>query len=151
MIEIGSLDINGTVRPLFDGSEYVGLDMQKGPGVDWVGDAVDFKPEKKANYVVCCETLEHAPNWRELVKKGIEWLDEDGVFLITCAGPGRKPHSAVDGSYNVRDFEHYENVGPRELTEALMPEFVTEGTADLAINVKTLGQDTQAVARRGTF
>jgi hypothetical protein len=148
VIEIGSLDINGSVRPVFQGAEYIGLDPQEGPGVDWVGDALDYEPEKKVDCVVCCEVLEHSPKWEELVKKGMEWLDEDGVFLITAAGPGREPHSAVDGSHNVRDFEHYENVSPAALAKALMPEFVTEGTANVGVQVRTVGQDTQAVAVR---
>src|SRR5512143_494683 len=149
VIEIGSLDMNGSVRPLFDGAKYVGLDQQDGPGVDWVGDAEDYEPDGKVDCVVCCETLEHAPNWKKLVKKGMEWLDEDGVFLITCAGPSRKPHSSRDGSiYEIEDWEHYKNISPSELTHELLPDFVTEGTANFGVQVRTLGQDTQAVALR---
>lgn len=151
VIEIGSLDINGSVRPLFAGAEYIGLDPQEGPGVDWVGDALDYVPEKKVDCVVCCEVLEHAKDWEKLVKKGMEWLDDDGVFLITAAGPGRKPHSAVDGSHNVRDFEHYENVSPADLAKALMPDFATPGTASFGVQVRRLGEDTQAVAVRHAF
>ena len=37
VLEIGSLDINGSVRPLFEDAEYyLGIDMQEGPGVDLV-------------------------------------------------------------------------------------------------------------------
>jgi hypothetical protein len=56
VIEIGSYDINGSVRPIFQGKEYIGLDMQGTPGengVDWVGDALDYEPEKKVDCVVC--------------------------------------------------------------------------------------------------
>ncbi len=151
VIEIGAYDINGSVRQLFEGSEYIGLDPQEGPGVDWVGDALDYEPEKKVDCVVCCETLEHAEDWVALVKKGMDWLDEDGVFLITAAGPGRKPHSGVDGSYNVRDHEHYQNISPGDLTKALLPDFVVEGTASVGVQVRKLGEDTQAVAVRHAF
>ncbi len=148
MIEIGSLDINGSVRSLFAGSEYIGIDPQDGPGVDWVGDALDYEPGDRVDCVVCCEVLEHSPKWRELVKKGMEWLDEDGVLLITAAGPGREPHSAIDGSHNVREHEHYENIVPAELVKSLLPDFVTEGTANVGVQVRTVGLDTQAVAVR---
>ncbi len=151
VIEIGSYDINGSVRPLFQGAEYIGLDMQEGQGVDWVGDAATYEPEKPVDCVVCCETLEHAENWKDLVRKAIEWLDDDGVFLITCAGPGRKPHSAIDGSHNVRDFEHYENLSPAEIAGTLFPDFLTDEMANLAVQVRTLGQDTQAVAVRHAY
>jgi len=33
ILDVGSRDINGTVRPLFTG-EYIGLDMQEGENVD---------------------------------------------------------------------------------------------------------------------
>lgn len=151
VIEIGSYDINGSVRPLFGASkEYVGLDLQgeKENGVDVKGDAADYEPPEKVDCVVCCETLEHAPNWRQLVEKAMEWLDESGVLLITCAGPGRIPHSAIDGSHNVRPTEHYGNVSPSELARVLMPDFASNGCTGFGIEVRTLGQDTQAIARR---
>ena len=34
VLEVGSLDINGSVRPIFTDCEYVGLDLGPGPGVD---------------------------------------------------------------------------------------------------------------------
>ena len=42
--EFGSLDINGTIRHLFEGCEYVGIDIGEGPGVDLVcpGQQVSF-------------------------------------------------------------------------------------------------------------
>ena len=44
VLEIGSLDINGSVRPMFKPFQltYTGIDMQEGPGVDIVVDAAKF-------------------------------------------------------------------------------------------------------------
>jgi hypothetical protein len=36
VLDIGSLDINGSVRPLFRGGTYTGIDVAAGPGVDIV-------------------------------------------------------------------------------------------------------------------
>lgn len=36
LLDVGSADRNGTFRDLFAGWEYVGLDLQPGPGVDYV-------------------------------------------------------------------------------------------------------------------
>ena len=33
-LEVGSLDINGSIRGLFEGGVYIGLDVALGPGVD---------------------------------------------------------------------------------------------------------------------
>lgn len=148
VVEIGSLDINGSIRPLFGDADYIGLDPQDGPGVDWVGDAAEYEPPSPVDCVVCCEVLEHAANWRELVRKGVGWLGDDGVMLVTCAGPGRRPHSCVDGGYELRDWEHYENVSPAELSKALLEDFVLESTVSLGVQVRGVGQDTQAIVFR---
>ena len=37
VLEVGSLDINGSVRELFKNCRYVGVDLQLGPGVDLPG------------------------------------------------------------------------------------------------------------------
>ncbi|HSZ56524.1 MAG TPA: methyltransferase domain-containing protein [Tepidisphaeraceae bacterium] len=63
VLEVGSCDINGTVRPVFsDASEYIGVDASEGAGVDRVLDAHDilatFGPES-FHTVICCEMLEH--------------------------------------------------------------------------------------------
>ena len=34
VLEVGSLDINGSVRELFEKCDYTGVDLQMGPGVD---------------------------------------------------------------------------------------------------------------------
>jgi len=36
VLDVGSYDVNGTLRPVFKGFDYVGTDVLKGPGVDVV-------------------------------------------------------------------------------------------------------------------
>ncbi len=62
VLDIGSLDINGTNRYLFDNCHYVGVDIVSGPGVDTVcrghevfGDQYDV--------VLSTNTLEHDMFW----------------------------------------------------------------------------------------
>ena len=63
VLEIGSKNINGTVRQYFDNAkEYIGIDMDEGDNVDVVLDAHDLTPYfKTASFdtVICLETLEH--------------------------------------------------------------------------------------------
>lgn len=110
VVEFGSRDVNGSVRRLFTADEYLGIDLMAGPGVDVVADAADVS---LAGYdvVVCCEVLEHHPHPLDLVQKAHDALVDGGTFLMTCAGPGRSPHSAIDGG-PVRPGEHYANVSP---------------------------------------
>jgi len=114
VLEIGSLDINGSVRSLFDelvrdGGSYLGIDVQEGPGVDLVADASVYSSDKKYDTVVCAEVFEHTPLWPKIVKNAHSLLVPGGMFVATMAGEGRPPHSAIDEN-PIRDWEYYKNV-----------------------------------------
>ncbi len=112
VLEVGSLDINGSVRPLFPtAAHYHGLDLVAGAGVDEVADASTWVPPRTYDVVVSAEVLEHAPTWREILAMMWSATAPGGVLLMTCATDPRAPHSAVDG-WDVRDGEHYANVAP---------------------------------------
>lgn len=93
-LEVGSLDVNGSVRDLFVGT-YVGVDFREGPGVDLVVDAHDLKRrfgEAAFDVVVSTEMLEHdSAFWTSLVQMG-EVLISGGHLLLTTRGNGFKPH-----------------------------------------------------------
>lgn len=144
VIEIGSRDINGTIRGLFDGATYVGLDLYEGPSVDWVGSALDYAPEERVEAVVCCEVLEHAAEWREIVTVGAGWLKPGGALIVTCAGPNRRPHSALDGKHRLHPGEHYGNITAAELRSVIEQ----AGMEVEACREHRRGEDTQAVARK---
>lgn len=118
VIEIGSRNVNGSARDAFLGLEWYGIDSQDGPGVDCVVDAAKYWPYRLIRTVVCCEVLEHASNWRDILHNVAAW-DDDIVLVITCAGPGRKPHSAIDGG-PLRDGEYYANISAEELRAELI-------------------------------
>lgn len=112
--EIGSLNVNGQARDHVPGgwTEWIGLDFVDGPGVDFVGHAVDVLPTLgKFDVVVSTEALEHDPRWRETIKVIANCLANEGWLILTCAGDGRPPHAA-DGSHGgPKPGEHYANVG----------------------------------------
>ena len=128
VLEIGARDVNGSVRPLFGPCTYVGLDIAPGPGVGVIADAGSWDPVADIGYrgpvvfdtVVCCEVLEHADNARAIVRNAFRLLTDGGLFIMTCAGDGRGPHSAVDGG-PLRPGEFYHNVGTREFEEWAAP------------------------------
>lgn len=136
VLEIGSRNVNGSVRPLFSSCEYVGLDVREGEGVDVVADVCEYKANK-FDVVVCCEVLEHAKNWRDLIDAADRLIKKGGTLILTAAGPGRAPHSAFDGA-ELRAGEHYANIAPKELEAAL------KGWAKVEVDV--LGTDVRAVA-----
>lgn len=139
VVEIGSRDINGSVRPLFSGAYYLGIDLSPGPSVDVVCDACEYTPATAVDLVICCEVLEHSERWTEILRAAYRWLFPGGRLIMTCAGPGRKEHSAIDGG-PLRPGEYYRNLSVSEVTDAL------QDAGFRTINCRANGEDTQATA-----
>lgn len=113
--EIGSRNINGSVRGLFlDGAPYIGIDLVSGPSVDLVADAATYTPPYPPCTVVCCEVLEHTHEAAAIVAQAAAVLQMGGLLIITAAGEGRAPHSATDGG-PIRHGEYYRNLNAGEL------------------------------------
>ena len=118
--ELGSRDVNGSVRGLFPGASYVGVDLEPGPGVDVIGDPATWRPEPAQGFdtVVSTETLEHTPHAKAICATAYALLEERGVFILTAAAVGRAPHSAIDGGA-LRHGEFYRNIDVRLLRQWL--------------------------------
>lgn len=114
VVEFGGRDVNGSVRPLFAGASYLSVDLEPGDGVDVTADAATVNVGGDWDCVVCCEVLEHAEEPERLIEAARRALRPGGLFVMTCAGEGREPHSAVDGG-QPRQGEHYRNISPVEL------------------------------------
>lgn len=114
IVDVGSRDINGSCRVLFPNADYHGIDLVAGNGVDEVADATVWKPKRLVDMVVCCEMLEHTPQWFDVIAVSYSWLRKGGRLIVTAAGPTRIPHSAVDGG-PLHAGEFYENIDPDDL------------------------------------
>lgn len=119
VLEIGSRDINGSVRPLFSAAaSYTGIDLQDGPGVDFLADGATYEPAHCPHVVVCMEVLEHTPMGKVLIERAAENLAPGGWLLLTCATEPRAAHSAHDGG-SLGIAEYYGNVAPQDLRDWL--------------------------------
>lgn len=96
VLEVGSLDINGSVRSFFTDCDYVGIDVGPGRGVDVVigGENYDA-PDGSFDVVLSAECMEHNPNWQSTTRNMIRMLRPAGLFLLTCAAPGRDEHGTA--------------------------------------------------------
>lgn len=129
VVEIGSRRINGSVRELFDGAAYTGIDVRHGPGVDVVADGATWQPPASVDCVVCCEVLEHAPAADAILANAVRMLVPGGLLLVTCATDPRPAHSSVTGGA-LFPGEYYRNVAPAELTAWLAPHLVAYGIVE---------------------
>lgn len=93
ILEIGSYDVNGSIRQFFPDSSYVGVDLCDGPGVDLVsfGHEVDL-PDATFDITISCECFEHDPNWIATMNNMYRMTKPGGLLVVTCATPGRLEH-----------------------------------------------------------
>ena len=92
VLDIGSLDINGNNRFLFENYSYTGIDIGEGPNVDVVSKGHEFKPNKLYDVVISSECFEHDMYYSETIKNGIDLTKPGGLFTFTCAAEGRPEH-----------------------------------------------------------
>jgi SAM-dependent methyltransferase len=92
VLEVGSLNINGTVRRFFNTREYLGIDITHGRGVDLVTPVHQLVPHKLFDVVISTEMLEHDCHWKQSLQAMYIFTRPGGLLLITCAGPGRPEH-----------------------------------------------------------
>lgn len=93
VLEVGSLDINGSVRQLFSHCQYVGIDLGPGPGVDTVCRGEEFDgPDNFCDTTISCECFEHNPQWAETFANMVRVTRKGGLVLFTCASEGRPEH-----------------------------------------------------------
>ena len=96
VLEIGSLDINGSIRSQFQHCEYTGIDVAPGPGVDLVCQGQDYDaPDDSFDVVISCEVMEHNPHWAETMKNMIRVCKPGGLVVMTCATLGRGEHGTA--------------------------------------------------------
>lgn len=96
--ELGSYDVNGSVRPLvrvLKPVEYLGVDLRPGPGVELVGDVCSgllADRYEQFDIVLSTETLEHVQSWPLFVHEMKRLSKPEGHLLLTCRGPGFPVH-----------------------------------------------------------
>lgn len=122
VLEIGSLDINGTVRNFFENCDYTGLDIAPGPGVDVVCEGQNYNPPGASfDVVISCEVMEHNPYWAETLENMIRLLKPGGIMVMSCATGGRKEHGTLRAEPGCspltikRGWEYYRNLSARHV------------------------------------
>ncbi len=85
-LEIGSANVNGSVRQFFTGP-YLGVDLEQGPGVDLVVQP-GYIPLPDASFavIVSTEALEHDVRPWDTLCECARLLRPGGWLLLTCRG-----------------------------------------------------------------
>lgn len=91
VLEVGSLDVNGTVRGLFSGP-YLGCDIRPGPGVEVVVEPGGPLPDGPWPVIVSTEMLEHDEQPWVTLRRMHDVAAHDALLLLTCRGIGFPLH-----------------------------------------------------------
>jgi len=98
ILEIGSYILNGSPRDFLEieNTEYVGVDLCAGKGVDVVsfGHKLDLGTAT-FDFVLSCECFEHDPHWIETFKNMYRMAKVGSIVAFTCASKGRLEHGTT--------------------------------------------------------
>lgn len=125
VLEVGSLNINGTVRIFFEGCEYLGIDIGPGKDVDLVCPAHELTTTPNTfNTTISCECFEHDKYWVRTFKKMFDLTKPGGLVIFSCATTGRPEHGTTRTSPADAPFtnDYYRNLTQEDF----------EGAFDLA-------------------
>lgn len=117
VLEVGSLNINGTVRDFYKSYKYIGIDLSEGEGVDLVmsGESIDF-PDNSFDVAVSAECFEHNPYWIETFANMHRVASQ--FVLFTCASDGRPEHGTTrttpDDSPFTLQWDYYKNLNEND-------------------------------------
>lgn len=107
VLDVGSLDINGNNRYLFEGPlMYIGVDVGEGKNVDVVCKGHEFKPGIQFDVVISTECFEHDQHWKDTIKNCIDLTKSGGLFIFTCATTGRQEHGTTRSTPQDSPFTH---------------------------------------------
>lgn len=125
MLEIGSLNINGTVREYFNADKYIGVDVGEGPGVDVVMSGHDYWSPSLFDCAISCECFEHNPFWFETFVNMVSLTRKGGLVVFTCATTGRPEHGTQrttpqDSPLTIaKDWDYYMNLTEQDFLRRL--------------------------------
>jgi hypothetical protein len=135
VLDIGSLNINGTARDFFTNCDYTGADVGEGPGVDIVCAGEDLQFEDNSfDVVLSAECFEHNPQWIATFANMIRMSRH--LVIMTCATTGRAEHGthrATPGaSPHTVGWDYYKNLTEEDFREAFdLDELFTEHTFEV--------------------
>ena len=98
VIEAGSCDSYGSLRPIIEAlasGSYIGVDIQSGPGVDFICDAsmlVNRFGRNRFDVLLSTELLEDVKDWKRVISNFKNVVKPGGLIIITTRSRGFNYH-----------------------------------------------------------
>ena len=133
VLEIGSYDVNGSTRSIFElSATYTGVDLTEGPGVDRIGFGHEVNdPDGSYDVVISAECFEHDPHWRKTLANMARLTAPGGVLAFSCASRGRPEHGTrrtsalLSPGTQSEGLDYYRNVTTDDLVSVPFDEWFT--------------------------
>jgi SAM-dependent methyltransferase len=124
VLDIGSLDINGSIKEIFENSEYVGVDVGPGKNVDVVSRGHLYHSDRKFDVVSSAECFEHDENYGLTIHNMYRLLKPGGLFFFTCASEGRAEHGTrrttpQNAPYIAEMGDYYKNLVEKDIRDVI--------------------------------
>ena len=129
VLDVGSGDINGNNRFLFEDCDYEGNDVIQANNVTIVSKTKDLPfDDNSFDTIVSTECFEHDPEYKDSLLKIYKMLKPNGMLCFTCASTGRAEHgtrrTTPQDSYgtigNVEDMvDYYKNLTVKDINDVL--------------------------------
>jgi SAM-dependent methyltransferase len=133
VLEIGSLNINGTIKGFFDKCDYTGVDLEPGYCVDVVCEGQNYDaPDETFDTVFSAECFEHNPYWKETFLNMIRMCKKDGLVFFTCATDGREEHGTSnhkpeDSPFTIqKGWNYYKNLNQSHFEDLNLEQYFSE-------------------------
>lgn len=122
VLEIGSLNINGTIRTFFEDCVHIGVDVAEGPCVDVVCLGHNYNmPDNSFDVTISCECFEHDPYWQKTFTNMHRLCRHGGMVTFTCATDGRKEHGTKynepQSSPFTVEWNYYKNLNSKDFLQ----------------------------------
>ena len=114
VLEVGSYNINGTIRGHFAECDYTGIDLHEGDDVDIVCSGHKFDPGFEYDVVASTDCFEHNPYWLETFERMHLLCRDGGLVFFTCATEGMPVHGTREvrpdlSPYVAEHWNYYQN------------------------------------------
>jgi len=126
VLEIGSLNINGSDRRFFENCEYIGLDLVAGKDVDVICVAHEYNPGKLFDVVLSNSSLEHDIYYQLTLKKMVNLVRPGGLLYISVPNSWaehgtKRNHPDDSGTTKMgEDWEnYYKNLEIEDITNTI--------------------------------
>jgi hypothetical protein len=111
VLEVGSLNLNGSIRQFFQQCLYLGIDIGQGKDVDIVARGEDLTyADASFDVVTSCECFEHNPEWVRTLENMIRMSSK--LVFFTCATTGRVEHGTPRTNHHDAPYcgDYYRNL-----------------------------------------